>query len=152
MLHILLFSKIPMSNTEFFFAKQDLTKAVRFAAALKITSQHFLHKKFDAPVILFALMCAIEEYAKFNMRTVRMSTLKKNTIGNRSFSSKTNKEVAEFFVNVYYDDELLLGWLNNKLTERTVGMAMKEVEKSNAVDIAKQIINEDLLANLDLSF
>lgn len=150
---LLLFSKIPMNIKEHLFAKNDLTKAVRFNTALKITSKLFLHKSYNAPVVLFAIMNSIEDYENIELKQPRLTGYQKNAVAGISFSQATSKEIVKAFVDTYNDDKKLLDWLNGFITLKSIPKlgSRDKYSDEEAVVIAKKIINQDLLEALDLS-
>lgn len=139
-----------MKRTDNIFAKDQLSKAVRFITALRITSSAFFKKGFSSPVILYALMNAIEEShigSKVNSRQVSL-------VAGAAFSEQTTKEITKYFADTYHNDDLLIGWLNKKITSKGISKFDKvnDYTDEEAITTVKSIINDDLLSNLDLNF
>lgn len=139
-----------MKRTDNIFAKDQLSKAVRFITALRITSSAFFKKGFSSPVILYALMDAIEEShigSSISSRQVSM-------VAGAAFSKETTKEIIKYFADTYHNDDLLIGWLNKKITAKGISKfdKAKDYTEEEAITTVKSIINDDLLSNLDLSF
>ena len=143
-----------MNITEHLFAKKHLTTSVRFCTALKITSKLFLHKSYDAPAILYAIMNSIDDYKDIELKQPRLTGYQKNAIARRSFSQATSIDIVKTFVDTYYDDNKLLDWLNGFITVKSIPKigSRDKYEDKEAVVLAKQIVNQNLLEALDLSF
>lgn len=129
------------------FAKNNLTKSVRFITAIKITSKKYCNDKFNAPSILFAIMGDFENVNQ------SLTGYQRNAVSDIVFSKEKCDLIREFFVDIYNNDDVLLDFLNKKITTRSISLNRKlNKNKEDVLDSAKEIINEDLIYNLDFSF
>ena len=133
------------------FSVEDLTPAVRFVTALKLTQKIFAKRSagWSAPSILFALMNDLQ-----GIRS-NLSAVQKNNIGHTCYSQQTAREMVISFVDIYHDDTFLLEYLNRKVTNAGLRHNKKigkgQYGYDEAKDIAKEIFEKDLLSNLELS-
>ena len=99
-----------MDLTKNLFAKKHLdSQGVRFVTALKITAKKMFAGNYNVPAILFALMSDYEE---------TLSGYQKNTVSNATLSKESAHLAKEFFLEVYYNEEALLKYLNKEITDR----------------------------------
>jgi len=129
------------------FAKSNLTKSVRFITALKITAKKFCNGNYNASAILFAIMGDFESANK------SMSGYQRNAVADIAFSESKCELLRQFFTEIYNNDETLLDFLNDKITVRSLSINKpRKRTKEEVMDFSKEIINDDLLANLDFNF
>lgn len=133
-----------MNTTENLFAKSHLTDSVRFIAALKITAKKFCNGNFNASAILFGIM------GDFDSANRYLSGYQRNALADIAFGSDKCDKIREFFVDIYNDDETLINFLDNKITERSISLNRNKNKRNREenLDISKEIINSNLLANL----
>ena len=143
-----MFSKIDMDAHKNLFAKTNLTTSVRFITAAKITAKKFCNGNNNMSAILFAIM------GDFDSANKLMTGYQRNAVADIAFSEDKCHQLREFFLDIYNDDDVLLDFLNTKITERSISLnrSKKGRNKEEVIDFSKQIINDDLLANLDLNF
>lgn len=133
------------------FSVEDLTPAVRFVTALKLTQKIFAKRSagWSAPSILFALMNDLQ-----GIRS-NLNAIQRNRVGDTSYSQQTAREMVISFVDIYHDDTFLLEYLNRKVSNaglrhnKKIGKGKYGYDESK--DIAKEIFERDLLSNLELS-
>ena len=129
------------------FAKTNLTKSVRFITALKITAKKFCNGNFNAAAILFGIM------GDFEQANASLSGYQRNAVADIAFSESKCELLRDFFTDIYNDDHTLLDFLNDKITVRSLSINKpRKRTKVEAMDFSKDIINDDLLANLDFNF
>lgn len=116
------------------FAKEHLTYSVRLITALKIVSRKFCSKNFNAPAILFTLIHDWDNNLLGDQRAV---------VGDVVFSRDRSHEVKEMFVKMYYDDEILIDYLNKKISDRYFVRAKTRKTTENEVNAAVKIIIND---------
>ncbi|MDY3326701.1 hypothetical protein PG299_02595 [Riemerella anatipestifer] len=138
-----------MGKTDYTFAKEQLTPAIRFIAALKATSKRFMPTKghsWSAPAILFGLMNSLEDYPTM------LPARQKNIIAGTSFSKETEAEMRYWFLQAYNDEEFLLAFLNKQVSDASMRMYFRESDTDEEVSkkMVKDIIQSDLLNDLDL--
>lgn len=129
------------------FANSDLTPSVRFITALKITAKKYCNNNFNATAILFGIM---GDYHNVNKA---LTGYKRNAVADIAFSEEKCHHLRSFILEIYNDDQLLLDFLNDKITLRSISInKVKARDKDEVINITKDIINTNLLANLDLKF
>ncbi len=120
------------------FAKEHLTYAVRVVTAMKIVSKKFCNRNFNAPAILFTLLNDWETELLGDQRI---------GVGNVAFGRKISHEIKEMFVKMYHDDDILLDYLNKKISDRYFVRAKKrETTEGEANASVKAIINNGFLS------
>lgn len=138
-----------MSKTDYTFAKEDLTPAVRFVAALKATSKRFMPTKghsWSAPAILFGLMSSLEDYPKL------LPSRQKNVIAGTSFARKTEEEMRHWFLQAYQDEEFLLAFLNREISDASMRMYFRKTntDEETSKMMVKDIVQTNLLDHIEL--
>lgn len=120
------------------FAKEDLTYSVRLITALKIVAKKFCCKNFNAPAVLFTLIHDWENDLLGDQRAV---------VGDIAFGRERSHEIKEMFVKMYYDDDVLLDYLNKKISDRYfVRAKMRKTTESEVNASVKVIINDGFLS------
>lgn len=120
------------------FAKEDLLPEIRLVTALKIVSKKFCHRNFNAPAILFTLLWDFEIEMASDMRMI---------ISDLAFSREKSHEIKEMFIKMYNDDDILLDYLNKKISDRFfVRAKKKETTEDEANASVKAIINNGFLS------
>lgn len=142
---------VTFAKTDLEFKTDDLTPAVRFVTALKLTQKIFAKRSagWSAPSILFALMDDLQ-----GIRS-NLSAAQRNAVGDTSYSKQTSREMVVSFVDIYNDDKFILEYLNRKVSNAGLRHNKKigkgQYKYDEAKDIAKEIFETDLLSNLELS-
>lgn len=120
------------------FAKEDLSYSVRLITALKIVAKKFCCKNFNTPAILFTLVHDWENDLMGDQRGV---------VGDIAFGRERSHEIKEMFVKMYYDDEILLDYLNKKISDRYfVRAKLRKTTESEVNASVKVIINDGFLS------
>ena len=121
------------------FAKEHLTYSVRLITALKIVAKKFCSRNFNAPAILFTLVHDFDTDLLGDQRKV---------IADIALGREKAHEVKEMFVQMYYDDEILLDYLNKKISDRYFFRAKKRTTTEDEVNASvKTIINNGFLGS-----
>lgn len=144
MLHLC--SKIPMDIEKNLFAKDHLTASVRMTTALRLTQKNFGIS--GVTVVIMALTDGLSESKK------KLTHDQQCALVGISISDEKRYAMRKFFVTIYHDDEILIGYLNKEITRRSVKYYAKNVRYNNdeAQEMAKLIFQRDMLEGLDLSF
>ena len=130
-----------MGLTKSLFAK-PIPKLVKLMTALKITSKTYCRDKFNLPSVFFAL--------NHNYNN-RLTTHQMNAVCGTSYSRKTAYEMREFFIDIYNDEQLLLDFLNGKISSRYFSKVKKYSQTENETDAILTNIfnNNDVFGMLD---
>lgn len=140
-------SKIIMDLQKNLFAKKDIeSNAVRFVAAIKITSKKFMNGNYNVPAILFALLSDYDE---------GLTGYQKNVVSHITLSKETAHLAKEMFIDIYNDKEAILDYLNSEISDKWFRMKGKtEKDFSKAHEESTAIIKSALDTNFftDLEF
>lgn len=131
---LFLTSNILMEKKEKYFAK-PLSKPERFITALRVTSIAYMNKNVNIPSVMFALLYDYEKDERTGYQ--------KNTLCNTSVSKETAYELREYFVKMYEDEDLLIDYLNERVTKNYFGKLKRtHKDKDETEALIKSIFNE----------
>lgn len=123
-----------MERKEKYFTK-PLDKQARFIAALRITSVAYINKGVHLPSVLFALLY---DYDQDNLNSYQ-----KNIIANTTLAKDLAYDLREYFVKTYNDEDVLLDYLNKRVSKNYFSKLKERNKGKDEVDTAvKAIIND----------
>ena len=132
------------------FAKKDIENSysIRNTVALKIASKKFFNGNFNAPAILFAVTHDYND---------GLTGYQRNAISAVTLSKETAHLAKEFYLDVFYDIDSMVKYLNKEISDRwyrmkrkpekTFNDAQKEVES-----IIKVAMGGNFFNNITLDF
>lgn len=124
-----------MERKEKYFTK-PLDKQARFIAALRITSVAYINKGIHLPSVLFALLY---DYDQDNLNSYQ-----KNIIANTTLAKDLAYDLREYFVKTYNDEDVLLDYLNKRVSKNYFSKLKERNKGKDEVDTAVKAIFNDV--------
>lgn len=121
------------------FAK-PLSRSAKFITALRITSATFMNRRYNIPAVLFVICYDFGE---------ELNGYQKMAIADIVLSEETAYELKEFFIDIYNNEDLLLDFLNGKISKYYFSRKKQRYKSKEETDsIVSTIINENILNSL----